>query len=117
MLHFIEQLGKSKILKIPRYPRVEVTFEEDNVVTLKSTVFVHNDRGATIDIFLLPVIGTYIVTSSRDRNRFIEAHLRECLRISKYFVLSVEIRNVLPCIESITKGDPELLHKLHYMYP
>lgn len=117
MLHFIEQLGKKGIEKIPRYPKIEEIYVDDTVLTLRSTVFVHNDRGATIDIFLLPVVGTYIVRTTRDRNRFLEAHLRECLRVSKYFVLSLEIRNALPCIDSLSKGDPELLHKLHYMYP
>ena len=117
MLHSIEQLGKSNILKIPRFPGIKEVWEDDKVVTLSTTIYVHNDKGATVDVYLQPVINTFRLTSTRDKARFIEAHLRDCLRVSKYYILTLELRNALPCIDSIAKGDPELLHKLHYMYP
>lgn len=105
------------IESLPIFPKYATKGEGDKIYTFETHVHIHIDLEFSVKVYLYPVIGTYVARNHTERQLVIQAHLKECLRISKYGIFSPEDTLVLPFVEVLDKEDNQFLQKLHYMCP
>ena len=107
---------KEKVRTLPVFPKYLVeTF--GNEIRHSSAVYVHYDKKDSVEVLLQPVVNSHIVCKGVSKEMFIEHHLKGCLMVSKYAIITPEYRELLPCIDTIFKNDPDFLQILHRQYP
>lgn len=95
----------------------EHTEEIDNkYYTFTSGIYVLVDKGETVDVYLYPVISTYVIKNRKLKKQFLLQHLKECLRLTKYIDLETLDFRVMALVTSLDKDDPKFLEKIHYKY-
>lgn len=104
------------ILSLPVFPKFLEELE-DKEITYSSVVYVHYQKGSDVEILLQPVVNTYIVPLGLRKKQFLEKHLKNCLMISKYAMVTPEHRELLPCVDTLSMEHEDFLNTLHYAYP
>ena len=109
-------MEKEDILELPIFPKYLVeTF--GNVVRYSSAVYVHYDKEKCVEVLLQPVVNQHVVCRGVTKQMFVEHHLKSCLMVSKYALITPEYKRELPCIDTIFKSNSDFLNILHYTYP
>ncbi len=116
------EFDKHKALAMPVFPKYrEKVSKGEGLVSFESTVYAHLERFSRIDVYVIPVITTYLSKkiTAKDKQHFLDEHLKRCLVISKYFKNTEENLAIYPIIDSISKEQPEIdfLTELHTKYP
>ena len=109
-------MEKKDILALPIFPKYLVE-TVGNEVRHSSAVYVHYDKEKCVEVLLQPVINTHITCKGVKEQFFLESHLKHCLMVSKYAIVTPEYKELLPCIDTIFKSDANFLEILHYTYP
>jgi len=109
-------MNKARISELPIFPKYLVENYE-NVFRYSSAVHVHYDKEDCVEVLLQPVVNQHVVCKGVTKQMFVEHHLKGCLMVSKYAIITPEYRELLPCIDTISKEDPNFLETLHRKYP
>lgn len=109
-------MEKSEILKLPIFPKYLMEII-GNEIKYSSAVYVHYDNEKHVEILLQPVVNTHIICKGIKNHVFLESHLKHCLILSKYAIITPEYKETLPSIDIIFKNDKDFLDILHYKYP
>lgn len=89
---------------------------QDKVLTLKTNIYLHKDSLSTVKVYAYEVESSFILKSVKDKKDIVNAHLRECLRLSKYLNTDVIETASLPLVDTLDKTSNDFLHKLHFHY-
>ena len=109
-------MNKEDILELPIFPKYLVeTF--GNVVRYSSAVHVHYDKEKCVEVLLQPVVNQHVVCRGVTKQMFIDHHLKSCLMVSKYAMITPEYKRELPCIDTVFKSNSDFINILHYTYP
>jgi hypothetical protein len=102
--------------KIPFFPEFLKIESEEKCILFLTNIYIHKESEKAVKIYSYVIKSQYVVKNKEDLNLAISAHLKECLRYSKY--LNTDILNfaVLDFITSLDKDDPEFINKIHYEY-
>lgn len=84
--------------------------------TFKSKVYVLIEEDEKVRVYLYPVSSTYVCKSKKQEHQNLIAHLKECLRLSKYINTDLLLYPLLEFVTIIEKDDPSFLDKIHYQY-
>jgi hypothetical protein len=109
-------MEKKDILALPIFPKYLVEIV-GNEIRHSSAVYVHYEKEKCVEVLLQPVLNTHIVCKGIKKEMFLESHLRHCLIVSKYAIITPEYREQLPCIDTLFKDSLDFLDTLHYTYP
>lgn len=105
-----------EIEKLPVFPGYDTETIEDDLYTFRSVIHLHKDTEDSVKVYLYPVESSYIAKTRKEKELVIKAHLRECLRLSKYLNTDTLDTSPYPYVASLVKTDHDFLDKLHYMY-
>ena len=105
-----------EIEKLPVFPGYDTETIEDNLYTFRSVIHLHKDTEDSVKVYLYPVESTYLAKTRKEKELVIGAHLRECLRLSKYLNTDTLDTSPYPYVASLVKTDHDFLDKLHYVY-
>ena len=105
-----------EILELPIFPKHNIVVTDDEV-QYSSAVYLHYDKERCVEVLLQPVVHTFILSKGVNKQKFLEHHLKHCLVVSKYTIVSPEYKEQLPCIDTIFKDNPNFLSILHNTYP
>ena len=105
-----------EIEELPIFPEYHTEAVEDSFYTFRSVIHIHKDAGDSVKVYLYPVESSYIAKTRKEKELVIKAHLRECLRLSKYLNTDTLDTSPYPYVASLVKTDHDFLDKLHYMY-
>lgn len=109
-------MTKEKILALPIFPKYLVE-TEGNEIKHSSAVYVHYEKEDCVEVLLQPVLNTHIICKGVKKEMFLESHLKHCLMVSKYAIITSDFINWLPCVDTLYKDSPDFLTSLHYHYP
>jgi hypothetical protein len=105
-----------EIEELSVFPGYDTETVEDDIFTFRSTIHLHKDTEDCVKVYLYPVESTYVARTRKEKELVIKAHLRECLRLSKYLNTDVLDTATYPYVASLVKTDHDFLDKLHYQY-
>ena len=102
--------------EIPFFPEYLKTESENKCTLFLTNIYVHKDLEETVKVYSYIVRSHYVIKNKEDLRLATSAHLKECLRYSKYLNTDVLDFAVLDYITTLDKNDPEFLNKIHYQY-
>lgn len=105
-----------EIEELSVFPGYDTEAIEDSIYTFRSTIHIHKDTEDCVKVYLYPVESTYVAKTRKEKELVIKAHLRECLRLSKYLNTDLLDTNPYPYVANLVKTDHDFLDKLHYVY-
>ena len=105
-----------EIEELSVFPGYDTEAIEDGIFTFRSNIHLHKDTEDSVKVYLYPVESTYVAKTKKDKELVIKAHLRECLRLSKYLNADTLDTTPYPYVANLMKTDHDFLDKLHYLY-
>ena len=109
-------MSKDFIKQLPIFPKYLVE-TNGNEIKHTSAVYVHYDQEKHVEVLLQPVVNLHVVCKGVTKEMFMEHHLKSCLMVSKYAIITPKYRELLPCVDTISKDAPDFLQILHRQYP
>ena len=109
-------MKKQDILDLPIFPEYKLEIC-DREIKYSSSVYVHYEKEKCVEILLQPVISDFRALKRTNRQELLNNHLRSCLMISKYAIITLEHKELLPCIDTVFKVDEHFLDIIHNTYP
>jgi hypothetical protein len=101
---------------LPLFPDYTTETVEDNIYIFRSNVYIHKDTEEYLKVYLFPIESCYVAKTKTEKALVIKAHLKECLRFSKYLNVDTFDTTSLPLIASLDKKEDDFLQKLHFDY-
>jgi hypothetical protein len=102
--------------KIPFFPEYLKVESEEKCTLFLTNIYVHKELEEKVKVYSYIVKSEYVIKNKEYLKLAISAHLRECLRYSKYLNTDTLDFAVLDYITTLDKDDPEFLNKIHYKY-
>jgi hypothetical protein len=101
---------------IPLFPKYKES-RDKNIFTLKSNIYLHKDAFSFVEVYTYTVESSFILEKLTQKASIREAHLKECLRMSKYLDISSLEEQQLSLVDTLDKTSEDFLCNLHYQYP
>ena len=109
-------MKQEDIKSLPLFPDYETEAVENNIYIFRSNVHVHKDTEEHLKVYLFPIESCYVAKTKTEKALVIRAHLRECLRLSKYLNVDTFDTNCLPFVASLNKKEDNFSQRLHFDY-
>jgi hypothetical protein len=109
-------MKKQNIEDIPLFPDYTTELIEDNIYIFRSNIHIHKNTEEYLKVYLFPIEGCYVATNKIEKALAIKAHLKECLRYSKYLNVDTFDTSFLILEASLDKREDDFLQKLHFNY-
>lgn len=109
-------MTQEDIESLPLFPNYETEKLEDNIYVFRSTIHLHKDSEEILKVYLYPIESCYVAKNKTEKALVIQAHLKECFRLSKYLNVDIFDTSPYPLVISLDKREDDFLHKLHFNY-